>query len=283
MIVPSFKEAIMDSEAEDPRADTFDKTEEPAEQSRRAGRRRYVLYPMLRSGAIAACVVAIAIAGAIGIFPHAANLPALIPAAGSVTDDSSATHTAGDRRVTAEADEIAANPLNVEPGAAEADESEARSSSADEAAVDAKADISGQSEDGATSEAPVAAPAPGGVSTDAGSGGSSPSGGSGSGHQHAWTPEMKTVDHAAEYKDVPHEAAYEKKKWTQCNACLDDITGNVAGHIAAHAAAGEPASYHTEESSICVKEAWVEKVLVKEAYSEEVPTGAEVCSCGARR
>lgn len=248
-------------------------------------KRRYVFFPLVRSGAIALCAIAIATAGVIGVVSNRPDTEFLGAVADLTQQGDSANPAGGTRQAAAiEGKEDTNSPVDalLKADAITAGES----SAASESSAAAKADPAASAESASGTSNTTPASDEGNATGDAGNasvGGSSPSVGSESGHQHEWVAEMKTVDHAAEYKDVPHEAAYEKKKWTQCNACLDDITGNVAGHIAGHAAAGEPASYHTEESSICVKEAWVEKVLVKEAYSEEVPTGAEVCSCGACR
>ena len=250
-------------------------------------RRRFVPLPLVRSGAIALCAIAIATAGVVSVVSSRsdAELPATTAALAPRGD--SANPAAVTRQTAAADGEKSASSLTGATAKADIPAAGEPSAAGEDPA--AAKDGPAASADDAASGTPNAAPAPGEVNAagDAGSpgvGGGSPSVESGSGHQHAWVAEMKTVDHAAVYQDISHEAVYEKKKWTQCNACLGDITGNVAGHMAEHAAAGEPASYHTEESSVCVAEAWTEYgVLVKDAYSEEVPTGAEVCSCGARR
>lgn len=244
------------------------------------GRRRYVFFPMLRSSALAFFAVVLATVAAAGAVML--GLDPEVQTASVSNESEMATGTKGSREVVrlegsgalgGESEDVA--KMSSEAGAAENGKPAAVVESAG-------ADPKPAAAVGAESVSPPAASSSASVSGD----GEPEDGGrtSDPGHQHAWVAEMKTVDHAAVYQDIPHEAVYEKKKWTQCNACLGDITGNVAGHMAEHAAAGEPASYHTEESSVCVAEAWTEYgVLVKDAYSEKVPTGAEVCSCGARR
>lgn len=98
----------------------------------------------------------------------------------------------------------------------------------------------------------------------------------------------KTVNHPAETKEVKvvdHEAyTYEEPIYgwrTFCNVCGADITENCQSHMKEHALAGEGGRYHDdyvqvdsntisvpEESHTetrVVKEAWTEKILVREA------------------
>lgn len=106
--------------------------------------------------------------------------------------------------------------------------------------------------------------------------------------------EYKYVEHPAEYKDVwivdkeaytYEEPVYEKQWRTICNTCFADITGNRTEHGRNHMLNGENSSYHHEQVEIqtgtktvevpeeghwetkttVIKEAWTEKVLVREA------------------
>ena len=244
------------------------------ELSRNNGRRnRYVLLPMLRSGALAFFAVALATAAVVGF-----AMPGSEPEARTVAADSE-PGTAADQKEPRETTRPeGAEASDDEPGAAaEASDEANLLAPSEEANAAAEPAAPSAAESGLPSGASGASPVPG----------SGPEGGVGapdSGHQHSWAPETKTVEHPAEYVDVPHEAEYEERAWTQCNACYEDITGRAAEHIAAHARVGEPAGYHTERDRVCVKEAWTEYgVLAREAWSEKVLTGVEVCSCGARR
>lgn len=260
-----------------------DETEKPKDNaveefSRHNGRRsRYVLLPMLRSGALAFLAVALATAAAVGF-----AMPGSEPEAWMVAADSEPGMTVDQKepRETAHPEE-GAEASDDEPGAAAeaSDEADGLAPVSEESNAAAEQAAPSAAESGLPSGASGASPAPGSGS-EAAAGGSAPD----SGHQHSWVPETKTVEHPAEYVDVPHEAEYEERAWTQCNACYEDITGRVSEHIAAHALAGEPADYHTERDRVCVKEAWTEYgVLAKEAWTEKVPTGVEACPCGARR
>ncbi len=102
----------------------------------------------------------------------------------------------------------------------------------------------------------------------------------------------KTIEHPAEYKTVTvidreaysyEEPIYEEVDYIICNVCGADITDNETSHMKAHIRAHEgsgshvtteyvqtgtktvnvPAETHTEQQ--LVKEAWTEKILVKEA------------------
>lgn len=108
--------------------------------------------------------------------------------------------------------------------------------------------------------------------------------------------EYKYVEHPAETKTEQvwvvdkeaytyEEPVYEKTGVAICNTCGADITNSIADHGYNHMINGENASYHTEErkvivdyetitvpeeghwetKTIVIKEAWTEKVLVREA------------------
>ena len=98
----------------------------------------------------------------------------------------------------------------------------------------------------------------------------------------------KTINHPAETKEVKvvDQEAYSYDEpiygWrTFCNVCGADITENCQSHMKEHALAGEGGRYHDEyvqidsktisvpekshTETVVVKEAWTEKILVKEA------------------
>ena len=92
----------------------------------------------------------------------------------------------------------------------------------------------------------------------------------------AETKEVKVVDQEAYSYDEPIYG------WrTFCNVCGADITENCQSHMKEHALAGEGGRYHDEyvqidsktisvpekshTETVVVKEAWTEKILVKEA------------------
>ena len=98
----------------------------------------------------------------------------------------------------------------------------------------------------------------------------------------------KTINHPAETKEVKvvDQEAYSYDEpiygWrTFCNVCGADITENCQSHMKEHALAGEGGRYHDEyvqvdsktisvpekshTETVVVKEAWAEKILVKEA------------------
>ncbi len=108
--------------------------------------------------------------------------------------------------------------------------------------------------------------------------------------------EYKYVEHPAETKTEQvwvvdkeaytyEEPVYEKQWRTICNTCGEDITGNRTEHGRNHMLNGENSSYHHEQVEIqtgtktvevpeeghwetkttVIKEAWTEKVLVREA------------------
>ena len=108
--------------------------------------------------------------------------------------------------------------------------------------------------------------------------------------------EYKYVEHPAETKTEKvwvvdkeaytyEEPVYEKKYRTICNTCGEDITENRTAHGKNHMLNGENSSYHNEQVEIqtgtktvevpeeghwetkttVIKEAWTEKVLVREA------------------
>lgn len=267
----------------DTKAETAE-TAETADGSHEGRRGRFVLLPMLRSVALAVLAVAFATVSAVGLAMPNADAEPDARTRSSLTAERVDKATVG----TKEARQIE-KPTSPEAadGNSEAAETDEGAKSEPEVGSSEKSSEEAAGESKAAPEAISGSSPSGSGESRAGSGGGTAEGAEATdgGHRHNWVQETKTVDHPAEYKDVQHEATYQKKKWTKCNACGDDITGKVAEHISGHAAAGEPASYHTEESRVCVKEAWTEYgVLAKEAWSEEVPTGVEVCStCGARR
>lgn len=261
----------MDKNVLDPKPEAIDSDCSPKKDSRGG----YVLFPMMKSGAAIVAAVAFATVVAVAI---------AMPVSSSEPSDP----------MSAEGKAIA---FSKEPrqadGTASADAPDGESKTVADSGGEAEDGKPAPPTEGAPGEAKAAtatdvesgyAETPPSIEPELGGGSMEESGGAtDSGHQHSWTAETETVDHPAKYEDVYHEAEYKKKKWTQCS-CGDDITGDVSGHVKAHALAGESATYHTEESSVCVKGAWTEYgVLVKEAWSEEVSTGCEVCSCGARR
>lgn len=98
----------------------------------------------------------------------------------------------------------------------------------------------------------------------------------------------KTIEHPAEYREVKvidqegytyEEPIYEWR--TICNVCGADITGNIKSHMSPHMQSGEGGRYHDDYIQVgsktvtvpeqshteneLVKDAWTEKVLVKEA------------------
>lgn len=104
--------------------------------------------------------------------------------------------------------------------------------------------------------------------------------------------EYKYVNHPAETKQVwvvdqaaysYEEPVYEEQWRAYCNGCGEDITNCLSSHQKQHALKGEVSNYHTEPKQIqvgtktvnvpeeghyetqVVKEAWTEKVLVREA------------------
>ncbi len=108
--------------------------------------------------------------------------------------------------------------------------------------------------------------------------------------------EYKYVNHPAETKTekvwvvdkeatTKEEPVYEKQWRTICNTCFADITGDVTAHAKSHLFNNENCSYHHEQVEIqtgtktvevpeeghwetkttVIKEAWTEKVLVREA------------------
>ena len=87
---------------------------------------------------------------------------------------------------------------------------------------------------------------------------------------HNWVEVMATVHHEAQYKNINHPAVYynyycrECERWylpSEHDTCSDGFTGQ----------------------KLCT-EAWTEKVLVKDAYDEQVGTGVYQCSkCGAKK
>ena len=108
-------------------------------------------------------------------------------------------------------------------------------------------------------------------------------------HQTTWHNAVyKTINHPAETKEVKvvDQEAYSYDEpiygWrTFCNVCGADITENCQSHMKEHALAGEGGRYHDEyvqvdsktisvpekshTETVVVKEAWTEKILVKEA------------------
>lgn len=250
-----------------------------ADASTKHEKRRYVFLPMLKSFGAAACTVALATAVAACIAAPSVELPGQShennPTAHAEKVKKAGSFVVPDPEAPAMPDSDpagAATPSDDSGGNEDGDKDEPT----DVVPNASNADSSGS----ANPDVPNSQAAPDG---GAGSGGGEAEASQSAGHQHSWTAETKTVDHPAETKDISHEAVYDTKKWTQCS-CGADITGNVSGHMKAHALAGESATYHTEESRVCVKEAWTEYgVVVRGAWSEDVPTGCEVCSCGARR
>lgn len=246
-------------------------------------RRRQRVVPLLKSGAAAACVFAVVTFAVAGFAMQTADTSRQGENPTTPSQEKSADMAESAREnASGQTEKPLASVASAEENEPVA-EDEAALAESGVSAAEGVASTHGREESYEARElseaaAPSAVPEP--SPADGGAAGSATSS-----HQHSWEAETKTVDHPAEYKDVVHEAVYEKKSWTKCNACSQDITGKVAEHLKVHAMAGESANYHTVEDKTLVSEAWTEYgVLVRKGYTEKVETGFEVCSsCGALR
>lgn len=101
-------------------------------------------------------------------------------------------------------------------------------------------------------------------------------------HTHSWVEQTKTVNHAAEYKTVHHDAV--TKGVTVCTGCWQEVSDP-----AAHAKEALKNNNYTcgnagyTVKTVTVQEAYDEKVLVKDAWSETVVTGHKCSGCGATK
>ena len=127
-----------------------------------------------------------------------------------------------------------------------------------------------------------------------------------SSHTHNWVKQYKTVHHDAQYatKYVVDQQAYDEQQpnYTYeshmvCSACGMDFNANgmsqsdVTAHIKAHALAGETSGYHSSMVQVLSGYTTVhhdevghnERVLVKDAYDEQVANGYKCSTCGATK
>lgn len=115
-----------------------------------------------------------------------------------------------------------------------------------------------------------------------GNGGGSASEPSQPSHTHSWVEQTKTVHHDAEYKTVHHDAV--TKGVTVCTGCWQEVSDP-----AAHAKEALKNNNYTcgnagyTVKTVTVQEAYDEKVLIKDAWSETVVTGHKCSGCGATK
>lgn len=96
-------------------------------------------------------------------------------------------------------------------------------------------------------------------------------------HTHSWVEQTKTVNHAAEYKTVHHDAVTESVV-----VCLDCGAENPGrDHLKQHVIEGGNGG--TTVKTVTIQAAYDEKVLVKDAWSETIVTGHKCSGCGATK
>lgn len=229
------------------------------------------------------------------LFTHCANQSNATPDQAQAT---TATIAKGDTTSTQISTD--ANGKVIDPTTAKADgDTSVKATEAKSSDTSSKSDSSSSKSDSSSASSKSGDSSGGSSSSKSSgsSGGSSTSGGgSGSGKSYH-EAEYKTVHHDAEYEDVYvvdqeaysyEEPVYEKRAYTVCHVCgaefdTTDGMGAFWDHDYQHQYAGEGSGYHSYMKTIqtgtntvnvpeeghyekkVVKEAWDEKVLVREA------------------